>query len=261
MKLIVALFLTFVVMVVGSYPASAHRPYYTQVEKIRLPNGDIGEARLLNGDGIFGPDPVRVLILDTQGRLLARSPKSSSIRISCLEGGECVIFDLTHDKVLELEASSFRQGDRVPGVSTEERDGLWDLEDGGESWGFRIRSPLPSERPATLSAMLREHFPMILINVLTGIVCGSLAIGAWLIVRAQRRKRATRILMAMAGSTVVAVVGLFAALASGFLSAISALPLTMWVLSLSAGGLSAVAGYCALRVIGNSSAPDARSIP
>jgi hypothetical protein len=37
-------------------PAIAERPYYAEVEKIRLPNGDIGEAGILNCNGIFGPD-------------------------------------------------------------------------------------------------------------------------------------------------------------------------------------------------------------
>ena len=53
----------------GKFPAFAHRPYYTQVEKIRLPNGDIGEVRLLNGDEIMVADPVRAVIVDPQNKL------------------------------------------------------------------------------------------------------------------------------------------------------------------------------------------------
>ena len=51
----------------------AHRPYFTQSAKIALPDGKIGEMRLLHGDGIFFTDPVRVIVIDASGRLAGYS--------------------------------------------------------------------------------------------------------------------------------------------------------------------------------------------
>ena len=47
--------LAFVVASLLASPAAAHRPFFTQVEAIQLPNGERGEVRLLHGDGILGP--------------------------------------------------------------------------------------------------------------------------------------------------------------------------------------------------------------
>ena len=143
-------------VIVAADPAAAHRPYFTQAERIVLPNGDVGEVRLLHGDGILGSDPARALVLDAQGRLVARSPKSVSLVLSCGSNRQCLVIDLEHDKVFEPEQSSFRQGIRVPGLSDEERNELWDLEDGEESWGFTIRDTRGGERFAGNVAMARE---------------------------------------------------------------------------------------------------------
>ncbi|WP_445501468.1 hypothetical protein [Microvirga sp. G4-2] len=260
MKQVVTLFLTFVIVIAGSSSAIAHRPYFTQVEKIRLPDGDTGEARLLNGDGILGPDPVRVLILNHQGHLLARSPKSFAIRLSCRDGGECLIFDLTHDKVLELEASSFRQGNRVPGLSINDRDNLWELEDGDEAWGFHARDLAPSERLAGLRALVVEYLPMVIINGAAGGFCWLIATGVWLVIKTERT-RVAQTLVAIAVILILATVGLLAVFMSFLLSAISALPFAVWVLSLAIGGALAIMGSCAVKYIKNASASAEGSIP
>jgi len=46
-------FAVLVVCTASLGPAQAHSPYFTQAEKIVLPNGKMGELRLLHGDGIF----------------------------------------------------------------------------------------------------------------------------------------------------------------------------------------------------------------
>jgi hypothetical protein len=107
MKYLATLNIAFVLGILAASPTWAHSPYFTDVERLRLPDGAMGEARLLNGDGIIGPDPVRVLILDAAGRLLARSRKSVLMGFSCRENGQCLIFDLHNGKVLDLEPSSF----------------------------------------------------------------------------------------------------------------------------------------------------------
>ena len=41
------------VLLFAADAALAHRPYTTQVRKVALPEGQLGEVRLLHGDGIF----------------------------------------------------------------------------------------------------------------------------------------------------------------------------------------------------------------
>jgi hypothetical protein len=61
-------------IVMAASAASAHSPYYTQIAKIRFPDGQVGEVRLLHGDGIVYTDPVRPVIVDQQWRLVALGP-------------------------------------------------------------------------------------------------------------------------------------------------------------------------------------------
>ncbi len=81
-------------------PSAAHTPYFTQSE--RIADTAYGEVtlRLLSGDGILFSDPMRAVIVGQEGRLLAASPMSASLRIVC-QGAEphrqCLAYDeLTH---------------------------------------------------------------------------------------------------------------------------------------------------------------------
>jgi hypothetical protein len=145
-KRLCAILSTMLLLLVGTQSARAHRPSFTQVERLVLPNGQAGELRLLKGDGILGPDPIRVLVLDADGRLVARSRRSALITASCKSATACKIFDLSDDTVLEPELSTFRSGPIVPGVQDHERDRLWEFEGGDDAWGFRARSASASER-------------------------------------------------------------------------------------------------------------------
>lgn len=87
---LVLLLLTAVLPGVGTGSAFAHRPYFTKVARIVLPDGQPGEMRLLNGDGIFLVDPTRIVLLDQENRLLARSSESVDISLICdRDGGSC----------------------------------------------------------------------------------------------------------------------------------------------------------------------------
>jgi hypothetical protein len=59
-------------------PGSAHSPYFSRSAEISLPDGSRGQLRLLHGDGIMASDPVRLVLLDPSGRLLARSEKAEA---------------------------------------------------------------------------------------------------------------------------------------------------------------------------------------
>jgi hypothetical protein len=168
MRYVAVLVIVLIWAVAATSPASAHRPYFTQVEKLLLPNGEIGEARLLNGDGIIGPDPVRVIILDAQDRLLARSHKSRSMALSCQADRQCLIFDYSAGKVLDLVPASFRQGAPVPGLSDEARNDLWELEGGSENWGFALRSATPREKLLGYVVLVSSRLPLIAFNIVMG---------------------------------------------------------------------------------------------
>lgn len=138
------------VVLLASGPAFAHRPYFTTVRGIVLPDGRPGEMRVLMGDGIMLADPGRILVLDDRGRLLARSPISARMTLVCTgDGHSCRGYD--GGRTLIPEPSSFRVGGIVPGLSVEERSGLWPFEQGDEHWGFTLR-------PATfVETMLGEY--------------------------------------------------------------------------------------------------------
>lgn len=115
-------------------PAAAHSPYFTSTLKIKLPDGKTGELRLLHGDGIFRSDPVRAVVIDAEGRALARSPQSYAMAIRCDDMGRCKAYDLNRLAVSTPDPETFRAGEPVADI--EQR---WRLEQGVNSWGFATK--------------------------------------------------------------------------------------------------------------------------
>ena len=235
MKFVIIMALALISSLVAFAPANAHRPYFTQVEKILLPDGEVGEVRLLNGDGIFGPDPVRAIILDAQGHLLARSQKSTLMSIHCSQMSQCLVIDLTKDNILDLDPSSFRQAGSVPGLTDQDRSELWELEDGKESWGFAPRNPKLQERFITLKLIFAQRLLVISFNVVIGIVCG-LLFSAILVVKRTERRGFTQLLLAAIAILVIVALGLSLTAVSGLASLIGGLPIHLWLLSVATGG-------------------------
>ncbi|MBG0797384.1 hypothetical protein IYX23_06815 [Methylocystis sp. L43] len=125
--------------VTSANSALAHSPYFSKAEKITLPSGKSGELRLVHGDGIFWVDPIRVLALDEEGRMIARSPPSPSMALSCLNT-RCRVFDPAEGAVLELDPSTFRIGAVVPAIDNADHDLNWEFYgNDNESWGWRWR--------------------------------------------------------------------------------------------------------------------------
>lgn len=226
-------------------PASAHRPYFTQVGKIALPNGRMGEARLLNGDGILGPDPVRVLILDAGGKLLARSHQSRSMTISCKGAGHCLIMDHSSGKVLVPDPAAFRNGPPVPGLADEDRNDLWDLEAGVEHWGFVSREATLTEMLAGYWMLIWGSLPLMLFNMAVGAFCvGVLA--ATIFIKRSKRTRIAQTVAAIFAVILLIGCGLFVSLLSSFFTILGGISASMWLLSF---GFGAALGYlCLLNV-------------
>jgi hypothetical protein len=149
-------------------PAVAHAPYFTQIQKVMLPDGQIGEARLLHGDGIFIADPVRVIIVDATGRLLARSHRSTTMALSCSRELHCRGFDVGDGKVLEIDPETFREGPVVPPSGGE----LGTIEAGNESWGFRVRPASLLEYAEAELALARRSLGELVVLLLVGTFVG-----------------------------------------------------------------------------------------
>lgn len=124
----------------------AHSPYFTQSVEITLPDGRIGQLRVLKGDGILGADPARAVILDAEGRSLARTPRTIVIQLACDAVRRCIAVDPGSWTTYEIDPASFRVGE----VIRLREDAIWDLEHGPEPWGFRAR-------PASLPELIRAE--------------------------------------------------------------------------------------------------------
>ena len=226
---------------VAAGPALAQFTHFIQVEKIRLPNGEMGEARLLKGDGIIGPDPVRVLLLNSQHRLLARSHKSLLMALSCEADGRCLIFDLSNSKILDQEPGSFRQGERIPDLGSRS-DVMWDLEQDEESWGFAPRTPTLRERLKSYAALVRETLVGLVFDGLVGIAVAQMIAGIRFIAGTKRTERLDTV------AAVIAVVSItvwlvFLLLISALLSHMGGLPVRIWLMSQALGAGLFYVGY------------------
>ena len=236
-----ALILAAFLATVAAGPALAQFTNFIQVEKIRLPNGEMGEARLLKGDGIIGPDPVRVLLLDSQNRLLARSHKSLLMALSCEADGRCLIIDLSNSKILDLAPGSFRQGEHIPDLGSGS-DVMWDLEQDEESWGFAPRTPTLRERLKSYGALVRKTLVGLVFNGLVGIAVAQMIVGICFVAGTKRTERLDTIatVIAVASITVWLV---FLLLISGILSHMGGLPVKIWLMAQALGAGLFYAGY------------------
>lgn len=147
----VPMFCSFLLLLVFyASPSKAHRPYFTAVHQIELPDGTVGEIRSLHGDGIIVSDPMRAIIAGIDGRLLARTPQTQAMVILCSREHRCRAFDLHRNLVFETEPATFRAGPIVP-IRDDEREYLGEIERGDQSWGFR-------PRPASLFEIVEANF-------------------------------------------------------------------------------------------------------
>lgn len=187
----------FIVLVAGVGLATetensyAHRPYFTQSETIALPDGTLGEMRLLHGDGIFVADPVQAVIVDAEGRTVARTLESGAFIIVCPEHRRCHAVDLDARALFEPQPETFREGTH------------WSEFHGGqEAWGF-------SRRPAMADEMAIASWQYVKRSPGLWFVAGSAAVSAAAISGRLLPRGGTRwrklfqILVALVGGSIV----------------------------------------------------------
>lgn len=77
-------------------PAAANTPLFSQSEPVSASFHEAATLRLLTGEGGFLSDPVKAVVVSQDGKLLAASPLSASLRLHCKEAGnarQCVAYD------------------------------------------------------------------------------------------------------------------------------------------------------------------------
>ncbi len=70
-------------------PAQAHRPYLTHKTPWLCADGKLCSLAVLNGDGIFFPDPNRPVILNEDGKVIAIGPLDQNPLPFCVAADDC----------------------------------------------------------------------------------------------------------------------------------------------------------------------------
>ena len=154
----------------GTYAPEA---FFTQSETFTLPDGRLGEMRQVRRADIL-PGPDLLLVLDGEGRVLAKSPTANALTIVC-SGTPRACHGYDHDKgeLLLIDPAGFRPNDaKVPAVTETDRKLIGPFAQGGQSWGFQARAPTLSERIQAEWAHARLH---------AGVHALSMALGALLV--------------------------------------------------------------------------------
>jgi hypothetical protein len=137
------------VFLLNAGQAFAHTPYYTQVEKLEVQDGEVFSLKLLHGDGIIAGDPVRAIIVDRELRVRAVSPLAVKLHIFCEQQGgrrRCSVYDSVTAVVYQLDPSSWAFGPAIEEQGKPLRTAY--PEDMGQNFGF-------AQRPATLLEIIR----------------------------------------------------------------------------------------------------------
>lgn len=75
-------------------PASAHHPYFSASATLSTDEHPAIELKLLHGDGLLFADPARAVVIDQNGELLAASPLSAALQLSCDDRHrQCLVYD------------------------------------------------------------------------------------------------------------------------------------------------------------------------
>ena len=131
----------------ASVTAYAHSPYLDQ-QGLRTWIGEDGrryQIGMIYGDGIFGPDPGRAVVLKDQAQIVADGPRSNDGYVRCPSERVCyvILSQLPYSKAVP-DFAAFRPG-RVPDMYPEYE---------GEVYGFEHRWLSPTDYFVALSVPL-----------------------------------------------------------------------------------------------------------
>lgn len=113
MRTFALMFLSGVLVGIVCEPAAAHSPYFSQSVPIAATDHEAVTLKLLKGDGLFFSDPARAVVVSRDGRLLAASPGSASLRIICDGTGpprNCVVYDELAHTIYQPSERDWRDG-------------------------------------------------------------------------------------------------------------------------------------------------------
>lgn len=212
--------------VVEVAPGTAHAPFFGQTEQIILPDGRVGEMRLLYGDGIIISNPARVIVLDSDNRLIGYSNETfSEHTIFCSADRRCVGYRHDDNTVLEFIAKESFIGPVVTdGLSTD----LWRKRD--DRVNMDMRPPRPSEFGFANYRLMTLNLSVSL--VILGMLMGAPLLMLWYWVIGRRLGIASKVVIWVAAVVVEFILLFWSFLAAAFIGGIS---LLSWFLSLSIG--------------------------
>lgn len=125
-------------------PAVAHSPYFSQSETFFAGQHQAVTLKLLHGDGIFISDPVRAVVVDQGGTLLAASPSSAVLQIFCVNDDpqrQCLVYDELSLAVYQPAEAQWRDEGQLAKDGRPQRY----PEDIASDFGFDRRTATPSE--------------------------------------------------------------------------------------------------------------------
>lgn len=156
-------------------PAAAQALHFLQSEPIPTESHGTVTLKLLQGDGAVFSDPLRAIVVSGDGRLLAASPVSYSLRIVC-EGVDrqraCLAYDELNRTVFQPVESDWHDG----GLIEQNGEPQSFPEDMTVDFGFALRS-------ATLGEVIRFELVGIVASWTTTVIALAWWTSFWLLLR------------------------------------------------------------------------------
>ncbi len=123
-------------------PAAANRAYFTQPEPISAEGYPDAQLKLLHGDGVLFADPIRAVVVGQDGELLAASPQSPALQLSCdHQRHRCLVYDELAFRIYEPAADKWQ----AEGLVEQDGEPQRSPEDIVSDYGFDARQATLSE--------------------------------------------------------------------------------------------------------------------
>jgi hypothetical protein len=183
-------------LVSGAATAFAHTPYLWGSWTLTLPDGTPARLRLLYGDGILGPDPVRPVVITSEGKVVALGPRGYAAAVSCQN--TCTIFFqyregrmpyamLTFDAATMRTTGTHRVSERR--ISNADSEANFATEAAKESYGFRVERIRLGMWPHAAASFIADFPITSFVLACVGLMAGWVAQGLRAAIRAAHESR------------------------------------------------------------------------